>query len=206
MRLAIVGASGHGKVVAETAELVGWKQLTFFDDAWPTLPSGFQWRVEGGTNELLQRSHEFASVVIAIGDNQIRSEKQRELSSLGFSFASLVHPHATVSPSAHIGAGTVIFARAVVNACADVGEGCIINTGAIVEHDCSVDSFTHISPNAVLAGGVRVGEGSWIGASASVKQRISIGANSIVGMGGVVLRDVMDNSAVAGNPARVIES
>ena len=33
--LAILGASGHGKVVAEIAELQGWKKIVFFDDAFP---------------------------------------------------------------------------------------------------------------------------------------------------------------------------
>ena len=32
-RLAILGAGGHGKVVAEAAELIGWCDIVFFDDA-----------------------------------------------------------------------------------------------------------------------------------------------------------------------------
>src|SRR5690606_24126355 len=35
IRLAILGASGHGKVVADCAELCGWSVVEFFDDAWP---------------------------------------------------------------------------------------------------------------------------------------------------------------------------
>jgi hypothetical protein len=37
MRLAILGASGHGKVVADAAGLAGWDEVVFFDDAWPGL-------------------------------------------------------------------------------------------------------------------------------------------------------------------------
>ncbi len=36
-RLAVLGASGHGKVVADCAELVGWSDIVFFDDAWPKI-------------------------------------------------------------------------------------------------------------------------------------------------------------------------
>lgn len=34
-KLAILGAGGHGKVVADTAECCGWEEVFFFDDAWP---------------------------------------------------------------------------------------------------------------------------------------------------------------------------
>jgi glycosyltransferase involved in cell wall biosynthesis len=37
MRLAILGASGHGKVLADAAEQCGWPSVSFFDDAWPGL-------------------------------------------------------------------------------------------------------------------------------------------------------------------------
>ena len=37
MRLAILGASGHGKVAADAAEQGGWPSVAFFDDAWPGL-------------------------------------------------------------------------------------------------------------------------------------------------------------------------
>ena len=34
-KLAIISASGHGKVIADIAEQVGWNELNFFDDTWP---------------------------------------------------------------------------------------------------------------------------------------------------------------------------
>lgn len=43
--LAILGASGHGKVLADIAELTGWDKVVFFDDAWPEVQRNGAWEV-----------------------------------------------------------------------------------------------------------------------------------------------------------------
>ncbi|MBL3554917.1 MULTISPECIES: acetyltransferase [Marinobacter] len=203
MRLAILGASGHGKVVAETAEQVGWQTVTFFDDAWPELEENGPWTVRGNTQALREHLSDFDGVVVGIGNNRIREEKQSELVRAGATLVSIIHPSAIISPHADIGLGSVVFANSVVNPCAVVGAGVIVNTGAVVEHDCVVGDFAHISPNAVLAGGVTLGHLAWVGACASIRQMLSVGRESVVGMGGVVTKDVEPGVTVVGNPARV---
>lgn len=205
MRLAILGASGHGKVVADAAEQAGWQSVVFFDDAWPGLKANGPWAVEGNTEALLERLTDFDGVVVAIGNNRIRAVKQAELVAAGGKMATIVHPSAMVSAHASIDDGSLVFANAVVNACATVGAGVIINTGAVVEHDCVVGNFAHISPNAVLAGGVTLGPLAWVGSCASVRQLIAVGEASVVGMGAVVTRDVISGVTVVGNPAKVVE-
>ncbi|EHJ06126.1 acetyltransferase [Marinobacter manganoxydans] len=204
MRIAILGASGHGKVIADAAEQLGWQHVTFFDDAWPDVKKNGPWTVNGKTEALLARLSDFEGVVVGIGNNRIREEKQRKLARAGAKLVSIVHPTATVSSHASIGPGTVVFANAVINPCANVGGGVILNTGAVVEHDCVVGNFVHISPNAVLAGGVKLGQQVWVGACASIKQLISVGEASIVGMGAVVTKDVESGVTVVGNPARIL--
>ena len=205
MRLAILGASGHGKVVADAAEQGGWPSVAFFDDAWPGLQANGPWAVEGNTEALLDRLMGFDGVIVAIGNNRTRAAKQAELLASGGKMATIIHPSAMVSAHATVGAGSVIFANAAVNACATVGAGVIVNTGAVVEHDCVVGDFAHISPNAVLAGGVALGSLVWVGSCASVKQLIAIGEASVVGMGAVVIKDVAPDVIVVGNPAKVFE-
>ncbi|KPQ29098.1 MAG: Bacterial transferase hexapeptide (three repeats) [Marinobacter excellens HL-55] len=205
MRLAILGASGHGKVVADAAGLAGWDDVVFFDDAWPELTRNGPWAVVGDTADLRASLGDFAGLVVAIGNNLIRQQKQQELAASGARLVSIVHPSAVVSEYAVVGAGSVIFANAVINACADVGEGCIVNTGAVVEHDCRLGDFAHVSPNAVLAGGAGVGSLAWIGACASVRQLIEVGEGTLVGMGAVVTKDVPPGVTVVGNPAKVFE-
>ena len=204
MRLAILGASGHGKVVADAAGLAGWDEVVFFDDAWPGVTKNGPWAVVGDTAALLRDVNCFDGVVVAIGNNSIRQAKQRELAASGAQIVSVIHPASVISEYAMVGAGSVVFANAVINACAEVGEGCIVNTGAVVEHDCVMGDFAHVSPNAVLAGGVRVGSLAWIGGCASVRQLIEVGEGTVVGMGAVVTKDVPPGVTVVGSPARVI--
>ncbi|WP_187298802.1 acetyltransferase [Marinobacter sp. F3R11] len=204
MRLAILGASGHGKVVADAAEQTGWGGIVFFDDAWPNLKTNGPWVIEGNTEVLIERVTDFDGVIVAIGNNHIRSVKQSELVAAGGKMATIVHPSAVVSAYASIDDGSLVFANAVVNACATLGAGVIINTGAVVEHDCVVGNFAHISPNAVLAGRVTLGSLAWVGACASVRQLIAVGEASVVGMGAVVTKDVISGVTVVGNPAKVV--
>lgn len=205
MHLAILGASGHGKVAADAAEQAGWQSVVFFDDAWPGRKANGPWAVEGNTKALLKRLTDFDGVVVAIGNNRMRALKQAELAAACGKMVTIIHPLAMVSPHASIGIGSVVFANAVVNACATVGSGVIVNTGAVVEHDCVVGDFAHISPNAVLAGGVTLGPLVWVGSCASIKQLIAVGEASVVGMGAVVTKDVAPGVIVVGNPAKIAE-
>lgn len=203
-RLAILGASGHGKVVADTAECCGWQEIEFFDDAWPHVSSIGIWSVVGTSQDLLNRLQEFDGVLVAIGNNHVRRRKIDELKAFGAKFPTLVHPSSIVSRYANIGAASVVFASAVVNAYASVGEGAILNTGCSVDHDCILGMCVHISPGARLAGSVNVGDGSWIGIGACVRQVLSIGTNVMVGAGAVVVSNISDNMTVTGVPARAI--
>ncbi|WP_323754029.1 acetyltransferase [Marinobacter sp.] len=204
-RLAVLGASGHGKVVADAAEAGGWQNVVFFDDAWPELQANGPWGVQGDTETLVGQLSEFDGVVVGIGNNAIRADKQTQLLSAGASIVSIVHPAAVVSAHASIQAGSVVFANAVVNASAEVGAGCIINTGSVVEHDCVLGDFAHISPNAVLAGGVTIEGQAWVGACASVRQLLRVGKGATVGMGAVVTKDVSAGRVAVGNPARILK-
>ncbi len=203
-RLAILGASGHGRVVADAALAAGWQAVVFYDDAWPVVSANGPWEVVGRTAELLRDAAQLDGAVVGIGDNATRLAKLRQLVAGGVVLASVVHPAAVVSPRAEVGQGSVIFATAVLGPFARLGSGCILNTGATVDHDCELADGVHVSPGAHLGGGVRVGETSWIGIGASVIQGVSIGAGATVGAGAAVVEDVADGLTVVGVPARPV--
>lgn len=201
-KYAILGASGHGKVIADALlkKQVG-VDISFFDDAFPKKEMQ-HWPVVGNCKDLVIRANEFEGIVVAIGNNSIRYHKQSELEQNGARIISIIHPSAIVSDFAQIGKGVVVLAGAVINAGAIIGDACIINSNSVVEHDCDLKAAVHISPGANIAGGVSIGIRSWIGIGSSVKQMIRIGNDVIVGAGSVVIKDILDNLVVAGVPAK----
>jgi sugar O-acyltransferase (sialic acid O-acetyltransferase NeuD family) len=203
-QLAILGASGHGRVVADAALASGFGRVFFFDDAWPVRRSCGSWDILGATAELLTGADDFDAVIVGIGDNKARLAKCKHLDASGLPLSRVVHPLAIVSARAAIDRGVVVLAGAVVNIGAELGFAAIVNSAAVIEHDCILSDGVHVSPGAVLAGEVKVGARSWIGAGAIVKQGVVIGSDVTVGAGAVVIRDVPNDTTVVGVPARSI--
>jgi len=200
--LLIIGAGGHGKVVADTALLLGWKHVAFLDDRAATLGSPLGLAIVGTLGDLTAQARAFSSAIVAIGEAKRRLELTDRCRRSGLDVVSIVHPMAFVSKFASIGPGSVVFAQSAVNVDARIGAACIVNTGATVDHDCLIGDGVHICPGAHLAGGVRVGDRSWVGIAATIRQGITIGRDATVGAGAVVVADVADGSTVVGVPAK----
>lgn len=199
-RIAIFGASGHGRVVADIAICCGW-DVCFFDDVVPGVDATLGIPYRGTFKDLVSQVDQFPAAFVAIGNNMVRLSRQQVLVETGFFIPTLIHPAATVSRFASIGEGTVVMPGAVINAAAHMGAACIVNTGASVDHDCLLADGVHVSPGAHLAGNVYVGKCGWIGIGASIRQQVRVGANAMVAAGAIVVKDVEDNATVAGVPA-----
>jgi sugar O-acyltransferase (sialic acid O-acetyltransferase NeuD family) len=203
--LLIVGAGGHGKVVADIAQQLGqWEDIAFLDDIYPDSTLVGEWKIIGKVTVANQFRKEYPEAIVAIGANSLRLEVQRKLSHAGFQFPVLIHPDASVSRLTSIGAGSVICTQAAVIIGSRIGLGAIINTGASVGHDCALEDGVHIAPGVRLAGGVTVGECSWIGIGAAVKECVSIGRGVVVGAGSTIIRNIPDGVTVVGSPGKII--
>jgi sugar O-acyltransferase (sialic acid O-acetyltransferase NeuD family) len=189
------GASGHAKVVIEAWVAAGGIVTAVFDDN-ESITQLLKYPVNGKFKPVKD-----TLCMISVGANKVRKEIVETISA---QYGKVIHPHASISPSSDLGAGTVVMARGVINADTTLGRHVIINTAASVDHDCNVQDFVHIAPGAVLCGNVHVGEGTLVGAGAVIIPGIKIGKWCIIGAGAVVVKNVPDNSVVAGNPARVI--
>ncbi len=202
-KLAILGAGGHGRVVADAAQCMGWRHIEFYDDGWPNLLQCLSFPVVGTVQGFVENASQgYDGVIVAIGNNAVRTRMLRDLQNRQFPLTTVIHPRATVSYHAQVDVASVVFAGAVVNAGAVVGMGAILNTACSVDHDCRLGIGVHVSPGAHLGGGVSVGDASWVGLGASVRHQICIGQNVMVGAGAVVVSDVPDGLTVVGNPAR----
>jgi sugar O-acyltransferase (sialic acid O-acetyltransferase NeuD family) len=207
-QILIFGAGGHAKVVGEIARVRGLEVVGFIEDR--STRDGepfFGARVIDWDHYLDDRTRWMhIPIALAIGDNHGRANAHSRLTAAGSQVLSLVHPSATVSGSAVVGAGTVIMAAAVINADAEIGRGVIVNTAAVVEHDSRVGDFAHLSPNVALGGGVRVRALAHVGLGAVILPRVEIGAGATVGAGAVVLHGVEPGITVVGVPARAVRA
>lgn len=201
--LIVVGAGGHGIVVAETAAESGkWNAIAFLDDKYPKLRQVGEWPVLGKLDSAHDFVTKYPESIIAIGNNKLRIQLLQHYQALGFQPSIVVHPSAFVSRLATLGQGTVVFAQAAVNPLAKLGAGCIVNTGATVDHHCQLDDGVHICPGAHLAGDVSIGRYSSIGIGASVRDGVRIGHNVTIGAGAAVIHDQPNEIVAFGVPAR----
>lgn len=145
--LIIIGASGHGKVIAAIAVRNGYEDIVFLDDADYIQPcAGFP--VIGKTS---MPSHMDGDVIVAIGNASVRERIQESIQNQKrVKLATLIHPNT------------------VINSDVVIGKGCIINIGASVDHDCKVEDFAHVSVGAHVAGTCCFGQRTWGGAGAVV--------------------------------------
>lgn len=198
-KVIVIGAGGHGKVIADIVISNGNTVKGFLDDS-----DDVQGRTVLGFPVLGKLSdykkYSDCEFVIAVGNPKIR---KKIAESIDVNWHTAIHPRAVVSKlDTSVGEGTVIMANAVINPSAKTGKHCIINTGAVVEHDNILGDYVHISPNATLAGMVTVGDSTHIGAGACVKNNIRISDGCTVGAGAVVVRDITQSGIYVGVPAK----
>lgn len=193
----LIGAGGHGKVIADAIIRQGDKILGFLDDNKNCDTGVYSYLGE------IEDFHKYALIakfVIAIGENRVRKTIAQRL------FAKVVwkaciHPSAQVGSNVHVGEGTVVMANSVINASVKIGKHCIINTGAVVEHDSEIGDYVHISPRSVLGGNVKIGEATQIGIGAVVKNNLIIVENCLIGAGATVVDSLQESGVYIGVPA-----
>jgi UDP-perosamine 4-acetyltransferase len=198
----LVGCGGHGKVVLDTAQCAGWEVSGIVD---PRLAKGgavFGIPVLGGDEALTGACGFWLNGVGANPSTAARQALFARFAGGMMKAATLVHPAATVSPHAELGAGTQAMAGAIVQPGSVLGSNCVINTGARIDHDCTLGDHVFISPAAILCGDVTVGDGAFIGAGSTILPGCRIGARAVVGAGALVVRDIEPAVTVIGIPAR----
>ncbi len=199
--LLILGAGGHGRVVADAAQRTGaWSVIIATDRVGARCVGELLDGVPLHPIEVLSQA---SMIHVAVGDNAAR---RRECVAVGVErLMTIIHPQASVSRHSFISAGSLVAAFAVVAPSARLGYGLIVNHGAVVDHDVRVGDYSHIAPGARLGGGTSVGADVLVGAGASVLPGLKICDGVIVGAGAVVTHDISEAGTWVGVPARRIQ-
>ena len=200
-KLIIIGASGHGKVVADIAiKMNKWQSIAFLDDD-ESIKTSMGLEVIGTTADAFTYKDE-ADFFVAIGSNATREKIQEKLIEEGVNVVSLIHPSSVIGTEVEIGIGTAVMAGVVVNSSTRIGKGCIINTSASLDHDNVIEDYVHISPGVNMAGTVKIGKRSWLGIGSVVNNNVNICSRCKVGAGAVVVKDITEPGTYVGVPAR----
>lgn len=198
MKLTIIGASGHGRVVADIASLCGYDEIEFLDDNEELKFCGSH-KVVGKTSMAKEVTND---MFVGIGNAVVRKRFMDSLKDKNI--VTLIHPNAIVANDVSIGKGSVIMAGTVINSGAVLGDGVIVNTCSSIDHDCKVGDYVHVAVGAHLCGTVSVGENTWIGAGATVSNNVSICADCMIGAGTVVVRNIVNKGTYLGVPAKKV--
>ena len=200
-KLLIIGASGHGKVVADIAlKMEKWENIAFLDDN-ESIKSSMGLEVIGTSDDVFTYLDEY-EIFVGIGNNTTRQRIHEMLETVDASIPVLIHPDAVVGSQVDIGIGTAVMAGAIINCSTKIGKSCIINTGSTIDHDNYIEDYVHISPGVNLAGTVKVGQLSWLGIGSVISNNVNITSGCLVGAGSVVVKDITEPGVYVGVPVR----
>lgn len=73
-----------------------------------------------------------------------------------------------------------------------------------IAHNCHIGDNVLLTANSVLAGSVTMEKGVYVGPGGIIKNQLTLHENAFVGIGGVVLKDVDEDTIVAGIPAKAM--
>ncbi|GAA1131350.1 acetyltransferase [Citricoccus alkalitolerans] len=210
-QLAIVGAGGFGREVADVVEAINkdseggvWNLIGVFDDA----PS------EANLRRLSDRGISYIGAipevwsgpeihfVVGIGSPTIRMKVANLLEGLEWKPATLVHPVAQCGSRVRIEPGTVVCAGVQISTNVSLGRHVHVNPNATIGHDSELQDFVSVNPAATVSGEVLIAAESLIGASATILQGLRIGQRSLVGASACVVQNVEADTRVKGIPAR----
>lgn len=145
---------------------------------------------------------ENVEITIAQGMPKYRQDIYKSIAQC-YPLASLIHPNATISPSAKISHGAIVFQYATISTNTILGKNILVLPNANITHDCMIGSHSVLSYGTTICGNVVLGESVYIAPHSVIRERIQIGGNAIIGMGSVVLRNIEKNQVAYGNPAKI---
>lgn len=199
----MIGAGGIGVVALEVLQANSANVQYCFDDRPEACELvGVEVRPSDDLAGKLKNIRQSSELLICIGNCLVREELAKRHPG---AWCTTIHTSVSLSTSATVGMGTMIFHRSIVQARTRIGNHVIVNTGASIDHDCKIGNFVHIGPGSTLCGFVEVGDGANLGASTTIIPSVKIGQGAVIGAGAVVVSDIPPKSLAVGVPARVIK-
>jgi sugar O-acyltransferase (sialic acid O-acetyltransferase NeuD family) len=210
-QIAIYGASGCGRGVMPIARKQ-WlasgepHQLVFVDDNPSRMGvnghaviSYDEWLNRPGSNHLMN---------VAIANSSIRQSLVERCIADGVEFFEIRASNVVQLDAVTLGDGAILCPFVTLTSNIRIGHHFHANLYSYVEHDCILGDYVTFAPGVKCNGNVIIEDHVYVGSGAVIKQGqpdrpLVIGRNATIGMGAVVTKNVLPNSVVVGNPAKL---
>lgn len=194
-------------ILAQNRVKPTWNVLGFVDDDVKNM--GIKYcgvKVLGDRNILTK--FESANILAVPGNPENFLEREKIIDLLGVPlerYVTAIHPNVQIAPDAKIGSNTVLMANVVISCSVTIGNHCIILPNTVISHDSCIGDYSIIGSNVSVSGFCSIGHNCYIGSGTKIKERLTIASQCLVGLGSCVTKNIIENTVVAGNPARFLK-
>jgi sugar O-acyltransferase (sialic acid O-acetyltransferase NeuD family) len=160
-----------------------------------------------GSDDDVNMITEPLSLVIAVGEPELKKKIRNKYTSPHIDFPTLIHPSVLIGDknSVYIGEGCVICAGCIITTDIEINNFVTLNLMCTVGHDTIIGNYSSFMPSVNISGEVKINEGVYVGTGAKIINQIEIGGQTIVGAGAVVARTLPSRCTAVGIPAKVIK-
>jgi sugar O-acyltransferase (sialic acid O-acetyltransferase NeuD family) len=208
-KIFLFGAGLHAQTCIDALEKQGKYQLVGLIDSVKQIGSLVEgYPVLGRMEDLagLAVHHDAQAGMIAIGDNWVRHNLQKEIEARlpGFEFVNIIHPSAVFGKAVTLGKGIFIGAQAFISSHTTIGDFCLVHQKVHLGLHNHLADFVSISVGSITGGMVTIGDFTAITLGVVLHDRLNIGPHTLVGSGSLVTGDLPANAVAYGRPAKTV--
>lgn len=141
------------------------------------------------------------NVTVAVGDPKLR-KKIVDSMPKSTTYNTLIHPKSIISDWVKVGEGSIITAGSILTCNIEIGKHCHLNLNTTIGHDCIIGNYVTSAPSVNISGRCILGDDIYLGSNSAVREKISICNDVTIGMGGIVVKSIIEPGTYIGNPLK----
>ncbi|ADR20581.1 serine O-acetyltransferase [Marivirga tractuosa] len=143
-------------------------------------------------------------LIIAVGDPKTRQKIANSFPK-ETTYFSIIHPSAIISPWTKIGKGAIITAGTIITCNIEIGDHCHLNLNTTIGHDCKIGNYFTTAPGVNISGNCIIEDNVYFGTASAIRQGINVVNNVTIGMGCMVVKNIVESGVYIGNPAKKLK-
>jgi len=206
-KIIIVGAGGYGRELLQWIKDINeasltWEIAGFIDENLQAL-DGLEcdYPVIGRIADWQPKEDEVFT--LAIGNPKNKEKIVTMMKAKGAVFVDVIHPTATLTQFSKHGEGLVMFPNAKLSVNSQVGNFVTILSSGI-GHDVEIGDYSTISGICSILPNVKIGKRVFLAANVAITYGVTIGDDAYLGLGSIVVKDIVQGQKTFCNPARIL--